>query len=43
MPAILIAMNRDDERCGKAACARARRCHGFACELPARSRRRAKA
>jgi hypothetical protein len=32
MRAILIGMNRDFERCGKASCARARRCRGFACE-----------
>ncbi len=30
--ALLIALNRDYERCGKASCARARRCRGFACE-----------
>lgn len=29
---ILTGMNRDFERCGKASCARARRCRGFACE-----------
>jgi hypothetical protein len=28
---ILTGMNRDFERCGKASCARARRCRGFAC------------
>jgi hypothetical protein len=32
MRTILIAMGRDYERCGKAACARSRRCRGFACE-----------
>jgi hypothetical protein len=30
--ALLIAMGRDHLRCGKAACARSRRCRGFACE-----------
>jgi hypothetical protein len=30
--ALLIAMGRDYLRCGKAACARSRRCRGFACE-----------
>jgi hypothetical protein len=29
---LLIAMNRDYERCGKAACARSRRCRGDACD-----------
>ncbi len=29
---LLIALGRDYERCGKAACARSRRCRGFACE-----------
>jgi len=38
--AILISMNRDYERCGKSACARSRRCRGFACEAPADSRAR---
>ena len=28
----LVAIGRDYERCGKAACARSRRCRGFACE-----------
>ena len=28
----LIALGRDWERCGKASCARTRRCRGFACE-----------
>jgi hypothetical protein len=32
MPLIAIAASRDYERCGKAACARSRRCRGFACE-----------
>jgi hypothetical protein len=32
MRTILIAMGRDYERCGKAACTRSRRCRGFACE-----------
>jgi hypothetical protein len=29
---ILIALNRDYQHCGKASCARSRRCRGFACE-----------
>jgi hypothetical protein len=29
---LLIAIGRDWERCGKAACKRSRRCRGFACE-----------
>jgi hypothetical protein len=29
---VLTAIGRDYERCGKAACARSRRCRGFACE-----------
>jgi hypothetical protein len=29
---MLIAIGRDWERCGKAACARSRRCRGFVCE-----------
>lgn len=29
---LLIAIGRDYEDCGKAACARSRRCRGFACE-----------
>ena len=28
----LIAIGRDWQRCGKAACARTRRCRGLACE-----------
>jgi len=28
----LVAIGRDYERCGKAACARTRRCRGLACE-----------
>jgi hypothetical protein len=30
--AMLIGMNRDYERCGKAACARSRRCRGYVCD-----------
>ena len=30
--ALLIQLGRDYERCGKAACARTRRCRGLACE-----------
>lgn len=30
--AMLTALGRDWERCGKAACARSRRCRGLACE-----------
>ena len=29
---LLVAIGRDYEWCGKAACARSRRCRGFACE-----------
>ena len=29
---LLVALGRDYEWCGKAACARSRRCRGFACE-----------
>lgn len=29
---LLITLNRDHERCGKAACARSRRCHGVVCD-----------
>ena len=29
---VLVAIGRDYEACGKAACARSRRCRGFACE-----------
>ena len=32
MRLIAIAAGRDYEHCGKAACARSRRCRGFACE-----------
>ena len=28
----VAGIGRDHERCGKAACARSRRCRGFACE-----------
>lgn len=28
---LAVAAGRDYERCGKAACARSRRCRGFAC------------
>ena len=40
---MLIGMNRDYERCGKAACARSRRCRGFACEPAASAVRTAAA
>ena len=30
--ALLVGMGRDYLHCGKAACARSRRCRGFACE-----------
>jgi hypothetical protein len=30
---LLDAIGRDWRHCGKASCARARRCRGFACEL----------
>lgn len=30
--AALVALSRDYLNCGKAACARSRRCRGFACE-----------
>jgi hypothetical protein len=36
MHAILIAMNREHERCGVTRCARSRRCRGTACGRPAR-------
>jgi hypothetical protein len=29
---LLVAIGRDYRHCGKAACARSRRCRGFACE-----------
>ena len=29
---LLIALSRDYQHCGKASCARSRRCRGFACE-----------
>ena len=29
---VLVAIGRDYENCGKAACARSRHCRGFACE-----------
>ena len=32
MRLLAIAAGRDYEHCGKAACARSRRCRGFACE-----------
>jgi hypothetical protein len=33
--AILTRIGRDHERCGKAACLRARRCRGLACDMRA--------
>ena len=35
---LLIALARDYERCGKASCARSRRCRGFVCEPAVRDR-----
>ena len=37
---MLVTITRDYERCGKAACARARRCRGFACTPNAKGLRR---